>query len=279
MAKPFLKWVGGKTQLLGQFADILPPQTKIKKYYEPFVGGGAVFFYLEPAEAVINDLNSHLIYLYRHVKSSLQELIDELEIIQSQYLPLNHEERKNYYYEARIKYNKIKTDDSVTKSALLIFLNKTCFNGMYRENPKGEYNIPFGRNNTVAIFDPAILENASRVLQQTKIMYGSYKNSLRSAGNGDFVYLDPPYVPLNNTTANFTQYVSEDFNTRQHDKLKIIFDELEKRGCKVMLSNSDTKLVRSKYKEYNITPVYANRFVNCKPGGRGKISELVITNY
>jgi len=275
MAKPFLKWVGGKTQLLPDLMILKPPS--YGKYFEPFLGGGALYFALEPKNAVINDFNPHLSELYKDVRDSIEELIRELTVVQEHYLSsTDHETRRGFYLEYRDIYNNL--DSSIYKSALFLFLNKTCFNGVYRENPKGQFNVPFGRNNIKSLFDEGLLRSASDILQGTKITNGSYDKVLEMAETGDFVYLDPPYVPLTKT-ASFTKYTSDGFGPEEQVKLRDLFVKLRDRGCYVMLSNSSADEVRELYKGFSHHEVLANRAVNCKATGRGKITELIITSY
>jgi DNA adenine methylase len=276
MAKPFLKWVGGKSQLLSQLRKHIP--SKFNNYYEPFIGGGALFFELEPERAFLNDLNSHLINTYKNVRDNLDELITELKKIETEYFILEPEERKDKYYVKRREYNQLKEENSAKKAALLIFLNKTGFNGMYRENPKGEFNIPHGRNGITSLYNEEQLKEASKLLKRSTLETHPYDVVISNAVEGDFIYLDPPYWPMTKTS-NFTSYVGQDFVIEEQYILKNIIDGLKEKGCKVMLSNSNNDDVKKLYKEYNIYEASANRFINCKPSGRGKITELVITSY
>lgn len=276
MAKPFLKWVGGKTQLLGQIHQYLPE--KFNEYYEPFLGGGAVFFSLNPKKAYLNDLNPHLMDLYKHVRDNLKGLINELDKLQDEYVTLEHEDRKKLYYKKRDEYNQIKYKANIKKSALLIFLNKTGFNGMYRENPRGEFNIPHGRNGLKKLYNLDQIKDASMALKSAELSAEPYNVAIAKAKKGDFIYLDPPYWPLTKT-ANFTNYIGQDFVIEEQHILKDFIDELTDLGCKVMMSNSNTDMLKTLYNKYNIYEVSANRFINCKPNGRGKITELLITNY
>lgn len=275
MAKPFIKWVGGKTQLLEQLEKHTPE--KFGSYFEPFLGGGALFFALKPEKAVINDLNSRLINLYRFLRNDIDKLVSELKFLESKYLVLNHEQRKDFYYKMRDIYNSTQ-DESIRQSAILLFLNKTCFNGIYRENSKGEFNVPFGKNNMKSLFDIEQLREASLSLQSATILNGSYQESLLNVQAGDFVYLDPPYFPLS-ATSSFTKYTGDDFGYNAQLELRDTFIKLHNQGCYVMLSNSDAKEVRELYKDFKQYEVLANRALNCKANGRGKIKELIITSY
>jgi len=274
-AKPFVKWLGGKTKLLPQLARLQPHS--YNKYYEPFVGGGALFFSLEPRHAVINDLNPHLINLYVQVRNNLDGLICKLEELLDIYLELDEEARSAFYYLLRDEFNQ-RVDDDMWGAALFLFLNKTCYNGVYRENAEGKFNVPHGHRKTVSLHELDSIKHASNVLKNAEIWNGSYEDVLASASEGDFIYLDPPYVPLS-STSNFTQYTGSNFGNAEHEKLKLLFEKLDKRGCLLMMSNSDTPLVKELYKRFRQTEVMADRAVNCKVQGRGKITELVITNY
>ena len=274
-AKPFVKWLGGKTKLLPQL-NALQPES-FDKYYEPFIGGGALFLSISPTKAVINDLNPHLVNLYTQVRDNLDTFILKVGELINVYLELEDEAREAFYYLIRDEFNQ-RTDDDVWGASMFLFLNKTCYNGVYRENNNGKFNVPFGRRKTISLNDIESIRLASNTLQGAEILNGGYADALHSAQNGDFVYLDPPYVPLN-ATSNFTQYVGSNFGSKEHIELKNIFEELHNRGCKLMMSNSDTEIVKDLYKDFNFTKVLAERAVNCKAQGRGKITELVITNY
>ena len=275
IAKPFVKWLGGKTKLLPQL-NALQPEL-FNRYYEPFIGGGALFFSLSPGEAVINDLNPHLVNLYTQVRDNLSTFLLKAGELIDIYLELEDEAREAFYYLIRDEFNQ-RTDDDAWGASMFLFLNKTCYNGVYRENNNGKFNVPFGRRKTISLNDLDSIKLASKALQGAEILNGTYSDALKSARKGDFVYLDPPYVPLS-ATSNFTQYVGSNFGSKEQIELKNIFEELHERGCKLMMSNSDTETVRDLYKDFILTEVLAERAVNCKAQGRGKITELVITNY
>jgi len=275
-AKPFVKWLGGKTKLLPQLSTLKPES--FNAYYEPFVGGGAVFFSLAPQQAVINDLNPHLINLYIQVRDNLDELIEQIEKLLSEYIVLDEDMRSVFFYERRKEFN-LRTDSDVWGAILFLFLNKTCYNGVYRENASGFFNVPFGRRKNTSLHEEESLRIASSVLQNAEIHNSSYEKAVSGAKRGDFVYLDPPYAPLSSTSKNFTQYIGSDFGNTEHVKLRDIFRELDEKGCYVMMSNSDSAIVEELYKDYNLRRVNADRTVNCKAKGRGMITELVITNY
>lgn len=269
-----LKWPGGKLRVLPDLLEHIP--NKYGVYFEPFFGSGALFFNLKPHKSVINDINKPLIELYEVVKANPKTLISRLKSIEKDYLKLSEQEKKDYYYARREEYNKLKS--GIRKSVLLIFLNKTCFNGMYRENSKGEFNVPMGSyKNPKILFEDRIIE-ASERLKEAKLSSSSFESSLESAKRGDFVYLDPPYHPVSKTS-NFTAYSKDDFSKEDQEKLADMYKNLDKKGCYVMLSNSDTPLINELYKGYNIHRIQVGRAINSKANGRGKIKEVIVTNY
>ncbi len=275
-AKPFIKWVGGKTQLLSQFKKLYP--LRYNNYFEPFIGGGAFFFYLAPRKkAHLNDINKALIWTYKNIKKSPKRIINLLEVLQKNYYKKGGRERENFYYSIREKYNDL-PNGNFKKSAYLIFLNKTCFNGMYRENSEGKFNVPFGRYKKPRILDKENLLALPKTLKNAVLTAVDFENAVEKAKKGDFVYFDPPYYPLTQT-ANFTDYSGNGFSKDEQIRLKNLFTKLDKKGCFVMLSNSYTDFIRNLYKGYNRIIVTASRAVNCKAEGRGKIRELVILNY
>ncbi|WP_456456495.1 DNA adenine methylase [Thermovibrio sp.] len=268
MPKPFVKWAGGKRQLLKQLVFFSP--TKFNRYFEPFVGGGALFFKLMPSVAVISDANYELINAYKVIKENVEELIESLK---------KHKNEKEYFYKIRaLDPNRL---SPVERASRFIYLNKTCFNGLYRENSKGEFNVPFGRYKNPKICDEDNLRAVSRFLNSInlEIVHADYRKVCSLPQKGDFVYLDPPYIPVSRT-ASFTTYLSLGFNEEDHKVLSFVFKELDKRGCFVMLSNADHPLIRELYKEYRIVELTTNRAINCvgnKRKGTGK--ELLIMNY
>lgn len=275
-ARPFLKWVGGKGRVIPQLEKFFPET--YNNFYEPFVGGGAVFFDLNIKKATINDINANLIGLYINIRDNLEPLIGLLTDLQSQYHDLDETAQKDLFYQLRDEYNSIKDTTSLRKSSLLVFLNKTCFNGMYRENQSGEYNVPFGKHRKPTICDDTNLRYVSKTLQNTSILSGSYINAVKDAKNGDFIYLDPPYYPLN-STSSFTSYSEGDFVEQDQVNLKELVDDLTKRGCKVMVSNSYVPFIRNLYKDYRQEVIHVGRAINAVGSGRGKIKEIVILNY
>jgi len=273
--KPFVKWVGGKRQLLAQFRsmNLYPPEKfdiKTGRYFEPFVGGGAVFFDLLPETAYLSDLNNELVVTYNVIKNDVENLIKSLK---------KHKLDKEYFLKIRAQ-NPEKLSDLNTASRF-IYLNRTCFNGMYRVNSKGGFNVPFGKYTNPLICDEVNLRKASKALKNVEIKKQDYKEVLKKAKKGDFIYFDPPYYPVSKT-ASFTSYTSESFLDKEQIELRDTFVELHKRGCFVMLSNSDTSFINKIYSEpkgLRITKVQAGRAINSNASKRGKITEVLVTNY
>ncbi|MBD0345687.1 MAG: DNA adenine methylase [Coleofasciculus sp. Co-bin14] len=279
---PFLKWAGGKSKLIQQYQNYFPKEG-FKRYYEPFLGGGAVFFYLQPQFAVLTDINKELIDTYCCVRDNVIELILLLERHQSEHYN-DKTETHNYYYNVRSRiYN-----TSIERAARLIYLNKTCFNGLYRVNSKGEFNVPVGKYKHPKICNTDLLYAASAALKSAEIEVRNFDYILDYAKTSeDFVYFDPPYYPLSQTS-DFTAYSTESFNEDNQIKLRDIFVELVSRGVKVMLSNSDAPFIRNLYSDDNIFSshnrpkiheISALRVINSDIKKRGKITELLITSY
>jgi len=274
-ARPFLKWVGGKKQIIPQIKQYIPQN--YYRYFEPFIGGGALFFDLAPQKAYVNDINKVLVSAYRNIKHHPYNVIKELENLQETFNLKNNEEKKLFFYKIRNIFNK-EEDCSLIKTTYFIFLNKTCFNGMYRENSKGHFNVPFGRYKNPKILDEKNILAVSKLLQKTTITDYSFEKAVKDAKEGDFIYFDPPYHPLT-VTSNFTNYSNGGFNKEDQIKLRNVFIDLNKRNCLLMLSNSDTQFIREIYHGFNQRTVLAARIINCKASGRGKINELLIMNY
>ncbi|HEY0980201.1 MAG TPA: DNA adenine methylase [Candidatus Paceibacterota bacterium] len=273
--KPFLKWVGGKGQLLEQFENIYPK--KFNTYYEPFIGGGAVFFSINPKKGVINDINQTLVNTYKNIKNQPEKLIRSLKKIEKDFIAKNEDDRKEYYYLIRDKYNRLSSED-FNRSVYFLFLNKTAFNGVYRENSKGGFNVPIGSYKNPKIVDEENILAISNTLKNTKITCSSFVDAVKNAKSGDFVYFDPPYYPLSKTS-QFTSYSKDSFSEEDQIKLRDLFVQLDKKGVYVMLSNSSASFIKKIYAGYTQIPVYANRMINSKSDRRGKISEVVIINY
>ncbi|MGV8169054.1 MAG: DNA adenine methylase [Candidatus Nanoarchaeia archaeon] len=267
----FVKWAGGKGQLLEQLEPLFPK--KIDTYIEPFVGGGAVLFYVikkhAPKEVIIVDVNEELMNAYEVVKNNVDELISKLKEHKSKH-------DKEYYY--KVRAISPKNLNKVERAARFIYLNRTCFNGLYRVNSKGEFNVPMGSYKNPDVVQEDKLRIVSELLKNVKILCGSFESSLEIAKKGDFVYFDPPYYPLDDKPS-FTTYHHDEFLDKEHENLAKVFDELSKRGCLCMESNSDTNFVKNLYKKYSMKTVMAKRLINCRAEGRGVIKEVVIMNY
>jgi len=266
---PIVKWVGGKRQLMFELLKNMPQS--YNRYFEPFIGGGALFFELQPDNAYISDSNEELINLYLVVQNNVEKLIDDLyrhEVTKEYFLKLRNLDRTSHY--SRLS--------DVERASRFIYLNRTCFNGLYRVNSKGEFNVPFGNYKNPRICDERNLRNCSELLQKTEIKCADFSEVLNQAQKGDFVYFDPPYVPLNETSS-FTSYTKDGFDIDMQFKLREVCDELNDKGVMFMLSNSDTKFVNELYADYEIKKVFASRAVNANANGRGKITEVLVRNY
>ena len=290
MAKPFVKWVGGKSQLLEEIRKKYPQ--KIEKYCEPFVGGGAVLFDIlqkfQPKEVLINDINKELINTYLQVKNNCEGLINQLNELQTQYKKLGQEDRKVLFYEKRTRYNALKVNgdelENLEKATLFIFLNKTCFNGLYRVNSKGLFNVPFNNAKNPLICDAENLRLCSQVLQNVILKTGDYKECESFIDEKTFVYIDPPYRPLTQTSA-FTSYSENQFLDKEQIELAQFIDNIAKKGSTILASNSDPKnsneddnFFDNLYSNFEIERVSASRMINANPEKRGAINELLITN-
>ncbi len=293
IAKPFLKWAGGKTQLINEIEKSLPYKITRNKftYIEPFVGSAAVLFWMlnkfpNLEKAVICDINEDLINTYRVIVSNPNELISILKIIQNEYHSLDskQEEKKAYYYQKRQLYNSRIAEKS-TRAALFIFLNRTCFNGLYRVNKTNGFNVPIGSYRKPAICDEQNILAVSDVLQKVEILCGDYELTLNNVKDTSFFYFDPPYKPLNGTSS-FNSYSKDEFNDEEQIRLRNFCSKLEKYGHKWMLSNSDLKgknpndtFFDDIYSNFRISRVRAKRSINANPAKRGELNELLITNY
>lgn len=278
-AKPFVKWVGGKSQLLEQFEELFPQD--FNNYIEPMVGGGAVFFHLLHTrnienKAILLDINPELMGCYQVIKEDVEGLILELSKLAEQY----DRSPKKFFYQVRgwDRKKDFEQRPAAQLAARTIFLNKTCYNGLYRVNNGGTFNTPFGRYKNPKICDEENLRAANFALQNVQLLTSDFGAISELASVGDFVYFDPPYHPLSET-ANFTSYTKNGFKKEDQVRLRDTFANLAKKGCQVMLSNSDTEFIRGLYKDFNIHTVYAKRYVNSNPDHRGEITEIVVTNY
>ncbi len=272
--KPFVKWAGGKRQIMSEIKKLLPE--RFGTYFEPFVGGGALFFELSPKKAVLNDYNKELINVYNCIQdeSKFEKMCHELD-----HHEMNHSE--DYYYSIR-NIDKDKMNFShlsdYKKAARTIYLNKACFNGLYRVNSKNEFNVPFGKKTKVNTYDGQNLGIVHCVLNfnDIKILSCDFEEAVKSAKKGDFIYFDPPY---DSDTSTFTSYTDEGFGKDEQKRLAEVFKKLDKKGCYVMLSNHNTTLIKELYKNFNIKVIKANRNINANGKKRGKVEEVIITNY
>ena len=292
-AKPFVKWVGGKSQLISIIEQTLPAELfKIPEltYIEPFVGGGAMLFWVlnnvkNINNIVINDINSDLTTAYQTIRDSVSDLVIELKRIEKEYKALQSESsRKEFYLLQRDRFNSLKLDN-IENTTLFIFLNRTCFNGLYRVNSKGLFNVPFGKYINPTICDEDTIFADSELLQKVEILTGDFEKTLKHATENTFFYLDPPYKPLSKTSS-FKSYAKEDFNDNEQIRLKQFCDKLDRKGHFWILSNSDLKsndptndFFDELYSKYKIKRVWASRSINANPEKRGKLTELLITNY
>jgi DNA adenine methylase len=298
--KPFLKWAGGKSQLIEQINHFLPQQLfdgSVKKYIEPFIGGGAVFFYVahkyQIEELFISDINSELVITYKTIQHNVEDLIAHLENIEKQYLSLNEIERNKYFYKIRNQFNCQKQNidfkkysfDWVEITAQIIFLNKTCFNGLFRVNSQGDFNVPIGKYKKPTICHPKNLKAVAKILQKTKIYQGDFSECEKFVDNNTFVYFDPPYRPISNTS-NFTSYSQQSFHDSEQLRLRDFFKKLDNKGALLLLSNSDPKNVNinddffeKAYAGYRIERVKATRSINSNASKRKAVDELLIMNY
>ena len=264
--RPFLKWAGGKGRLIQQYIPFFPRH--FSTYYEPFLGGGAVFFHLLPTRSFLMDINPELVNVYCCVRDHVEALISLLEL---------HRDRHcaEYYYQVRSQA----VGSSVERAARLIYLNKTCFNGLYRENSKGQFNVPMGSYKNPAVCDPELLQAASVALRSAEVELQSFEAILNYAtSSNDFVYFDPPYYPLS-ATSKFTSYNRDAFTLDDQIRLRDVFVALANQGVKVMLSNSDCALIRELYQGFPIHTILASRAINSNIEKRGKITEVLVTTY
>lgn len=273
LVAPFLKWVGGKRQIMPSIVEHLPRNVESYNYVEPFIGGGATLFHLQPKHAIINDFNGELINVYKTIKENLDELIADLK---------THINEADYFYELRSldrsgDFHKL---SAVQKASRIIYLNKTCFNGLYRVNNAGEFNSPFGRYKNPNIVNEPTLRAVSKYLNNNNVtlLTGDYENVLRNLERKSFVYLDPPYHPLSETS-NFTGYVQGGWDIFDQIRLREACDNLTANGIKFLLSNSDTSFIQDQYQNYHITTIKASRMINSDSEKRGEVNEVLIRNY
>ena len=266
--QPILRWAGGKSKLLRRLLGYVPGDYRDRTYREPFLGAASMYFALQPSRSILSDSNPHLISCFEHIRDNWQSV--------HRYLR-GHGTRvcETYYYEIREKYNE--SESSAAQAARFIFLNKTCFNGIFRVNAKGQFNVPYGWKDPPAIPSRKLLQAASEVLCRASIRRMSYETALLRARPGDFIYLDPPYPPLNGT-AYFTHYTMDRFSIHDQKKLAECVSELDKRGCLLLMSNADTPLIRRLYRKYTCVTLPVTRYLTCK-SVRHTVNELIIMNY
>lgn len=284
-ARPFLKWAGGKSSLVLEFSKMGLIPKSFNDYYEPFLGGGAVFFYLYNkglicSKAYLTDVNKELVNTYNEIKTRPDQLIEELKTLEGK----NSQE---FYKECRNEFNAFKKEQTAPvkqktrTAALMIYLNKTCFNGLYRENSKGEFNVPFGDYKNPRILDEANIRAVSAALRNASVSQKDFTYCANKAKEGDFVYFDPPYIPVSQTS-NFTTYSGTGFSLKDQEKLVDVFSKLTEKGVMVLYSNSYSDLIRDLFDGVNGTvfnTVSASRFINCNGNGRGPVLEYAITNF
>lgn len=301
LAKPFMKWAGGKGRLIGKLSKFFPfelQEGKIKKYVEPFIGGGALFFHVAQTypfieDFFISDVNEELILAYKTIQKDVESLIDALEKLEKDYHALSHNNQKEFFYKKRLDFNKKNKDidfnnfkeNWIERTATIIFLNRTCFNGLFRVNSKGEFNVPFGDYKNPKINDPDNLRAISEILQKTEIQCGDFTANKDFIDEYTFVYFDPPYRPISKTSS-FTSYSKFDFGEVEQKRLAEYYQLLSKKNAKLMLSNSDPQnqdindfFFENLYKNFRIEKVDASRMINSDGNKRGKIKELIILNY
>ncbi|RIK34406.1 MAG: modification methylase [Chloroflexi bacterium] len=299
-AKPFLKWAGGKTQLLEQMTAYFPPELsskRITRYVEPFVGSGAMFFYVAQnypaAEFFLLDVNKELVLAYQTIQQSVEAVICRLEHMRAEYVALPQEKKADQFYAVRDEFNRSRSaidfdryqTEWIERTAQIVFLNRTCFNGLFRVNARGDFNVPFGGYKNPQIANAENLRAVSRILQGAKIQCADFEGCERNVHDATFVYFDPPYRPIS-PTASFTSYARFEFGDKEQKRLAHFYRTLDERGAKLMLSNSDPKnenpddhFFEALYKGFNIKRVRASRMINCDATKRGKINELLIMNY
>ena len=270
-AAPFVKWAGGKGRLLSQLRPLLPPGVARMRHVEPFVGGGALFFARIPERALLSDINPALVATYAAIRDGVQSVVEGLRGLAGRH-------SKESYYQVRERYNEGRRLSASTRAAMFIYLNKTCFNGLHRVNRKGEFNVPVGSYKNPRILDENGLCAASYALQAVHLACVGFESLLESAKPGDFVYFDPPYEPVSET-ASFTSYARNGFTREDQTRLRDVCRALDRRGCKLMLSNSDVPFIRELYQDFRTDTVAAARAINCNAKKRGKVSEVVVRNY
>lgn len=272
LVMPVVKWVGGKRQLLPAIEKYIP--SHFSTYYEPFIGGGAVLFHLQPKKAVVNDINNELINLYQVIKDNVDELIEDLK---------EHKNEADYFYKIREldrDADKYKRLNPVERASRIHYLNKTCYNGLFRVNSQGQFNTPFGRYKSPNIVNEVTLRAVSKYFNKANITFkcGDFEEAVKGARKGSFIYFDPPYDPVSDTSS-FTGYDKGGFDREEQIRLKKLCDRFDKRGIKFLLSNSETDFILDLYKDYKIEIVHAKRSINSKGHKRGEVNEVLVMNY
>lgn len=269
-ASPFLKWAGGKSAIADRIHSLMPRDVRDRVYREPFLGGGAMFFYLQPEKAFLSDAVKSLIHTYKTVQKQVELLIHRLEKLR-----VNHSDE--HFYEIRNRFNQERNAEMLDRAAWLIYLNKTCFNGLFRTNKSGEFNVPVGKFVNPRVVDPERLRVSSGLLSRAKIKHATFDHLVDDAEPDDMIYLDPPYDPISKTSS-FAGYAEGGFGREDQERLAETFRLLDERGCVLALSNSDTPFVRKLYAGYDLCPIIAPRAISAKSATRGEVTELLIRN-
>lgn len=275
--KPLLKWAGGKRHIADELIGLFPKKWNEATYFEPFIGGAAIFMHAQPMNAQISDLNKKLINFYVQIKEKPEQIFAQISEVSEKFNSLTTNLKKEYYLQIRSDFNESDIYDDVSATYFYV-LNKLCFNGLYRENSKGNFNVPFGQKKKFPEVNKNDFIEASEILRHANILCADFESSLQIAKKDDFVYLDPPYVPVD-ATSNFTSYHSDGFSLKDQERLSNLISKMSDIGVNVLCSNSDTEVTREIFKQHNIQTIQAPRMVSAKSSGRGMITELVITNY
>jgi DNA adenine methylase len=275
--KPLLKWAGGKRYIAEELRSRFPDTWNSGTYFEPFIGGAAMFLSAVPKTAVVADVNGRLVHFYEFVKNSPTEFYSELQQISKDFNDCDQEEKKDFYLRLRKNFNET-PEDSLNSAVLLYAINKLCFNGLYRENSSGGFNVPFGQKKSLPIMTFQELQEVSKAFEQTEILNSDFEASVERAIPGDFIYFDPPYIPLG-PSSSFTSYHSGGFGLADQERLADLMQSLGAKGINAMCSNSDSELTHKIFGKLNIGNISAPRMVSARASGRGMINELVITNY
>ena len=275
--KPLIKWAGGKRHIASVIETHLPADWDKGTYFEPFIGGAAIYLYLQPKKAILSDVNEKLVGFYKNVSSDPSNLEKQVRLEAQKFDATPADAKLTTYLNFREEFNNSPVG-SLKTSALFFVLNKLCFNGLYRENSSGAFNVPFGKKTKFPEIDEALFSEVSKLFQSAKILVSDFEKALKSAKAGDFVYLDPPYIPVD-ATSSFTSYSSGGFGLDAQERLAETMRDLAERGVKAMLSNSSTPMTRKIYKGFRFVEISAPRMVSAKSSGRGQIAELLIMNY